>query len=199
LPGRSEVVTIDPPGKLDRLRQIAQERPFSPAAHANLGTALLRMGRPSEAEKELRRALELKPDLAEALVNLGGILFARWDYHGCVEANKKAAAANPGLLAAHYGEGLGHLYLGEAQEVVACFQRALEIEGGHAGSHYHLALGLLALGRVAESRASLEEALRGGFSPTPEFLKALEKEEGRPSPESEIRDRDGAMRSASAE
>lgn len=172
-----EHVAAGPEPFQERSRAVEAD-PASAAAHFNLGTALLERGLASRAETEFKRALELKPRFPEALVNLGGILLARLDFRGCVEANRKAAEARPGLLLAHYGEGLGHLYLGEADAMVRCFRRALELDGRHAGSHYHLAVGLLALGQVKESREHLEAALEGGFSPAPEFLKALEKAEG---------------------
>jgi tetratricopeptide (TPR) repeat protein len=166
--------------RFERCRLAVAESPGSAAAHLNLGTALLGIDRPKEAEAEFRRALELRADFAEALVNLGGLLLHRWDFRGCVDLNRRAAEAKPGLMIAHYNEGLGHLYLGEAKEMVACFQRALELDSSHAGVHYHLAVGLLALGQVSESEAHLSVALEGGFSPAPEFLKALEKAHDRP-------------------
>lgn len=166
------------PDRVASWRHAVETHPASAEAHFNLGTALLERGLASRAETEFRRALELKPGFPEALVNLGGILLARLDFRGCVEANQKAAEARPGFLLAHYGEGLGHLYLGDAKAMVACFTRAVALDGRHAGSHYHLAVGLLALGQVKESREHLVAALERGYSPAPEFLKALEKAEG---------------------
>jgi tetratricopeptide (TPR) repeat protein len=173
------VIRIDPSAhnRVEHCRQAIAAHPDSPAAHLNMGTALLHTGMKGEAEREFHRALELRPDFPEALVNLGGLLLARWDFRGCVEANRRAAAARPELMIAHYNEGLGHLYLGEADAVVACFGRALALQPDHAASHYHLAVGLLATGAVAESRAHLDMAVEGGYSPMPEFLKALEKAE----------------------
>jgi tetratricopeptide (TPR) repeat protein len=162
----------------DRWRQAVAEEPASAASHHNFGTALWRAGRAAEAEQELRKALELRPHFPEALVNLGGILLARWDYRGSVEVNREAARIRPDLFIAHYNEGLGHLYLGAAEAMVACLRRALELDGRHPGAHYHLAVGLLALGQVTESHAHLDAALEGGFSPAPEFLRALAKAEG---------------------
>ena len=160
-----------------RCRLALDADPGSASAHLALGNVLLAMERTGEAERELRRAVELQEDLVEALVNLGGVLFRRWEFRGAVEANRRAAAVRPDLLIAHHNQGLGHLYLGEAGEMVACFSRALELDGNHAGSRYHLAVGLLALGRVEESRRHLDVARAGGYSPAPDFLKALEKAE----------------------
>lgn len=165
--------------RVERCRQAVEADPSSAIAHANLGTALLLQERVGEAEKELRRSLELG-ELPEALVNLGGILLARWDFRGCVEVNKRAAAARPEFLLAHYNQGLGHLYLGESREVVSCFERVVALEPAHPGGNYYLAVGLLAEGDVKRSHAHLYVAVRGGFSPQPDFLKALEKAEQGP-------------------
>ncbi len=62
--------------------------------------------------------------------------------------------------------------------MVACFHRAIELDPRHPACDYYLAVGLLAPGRVGESRRHLDVAVAGGFSPAPEFLKALEKAEG---------------------
>ena len=172
--------------------------PGSAAAHFNLGTALLDLGLAARAEEEFRRAVELRPGFPEALVNLGGLMLSRLDFHGCIEANRKARETMPDLLPAHYGEGLGCLYLGEAKEMVACFRRALEVDGRHAPSHYHLAVGLLALGELAESEAHLEAALEGGFSPAPGFLRELQKARGGPVPTLEFNPKTGSGAPATA-
>ena len=92
-----------------------------------------------------------------------------------VEVNRRVAARNPDLLLAHYNEGLGHLYLKEAEEMVACFRRVLDIDPDHAAGRYHLAVGLLEIGDVAGAQAALERATALGHSPAPEFLKALDR------------------------
>ncbi len=173
------------PDRVERCRRQVQANQTSATAHLNLGAALMEINRTREAEEEFRRALELRPGYPEALVNLGGVLLARWDFQGCVEINRKAAQAKPELMLAHYNEGLGHLYLGEGQAMVTCFERAFELEPQNPACEYYLAVGLLAVGAVPDSRLHLDAAIAGGFSPVPEFLKALEKAEGKPSPTQE--------------
>ncbi len=168
------------PDRVERCRRQVQANPASATAHLNFGAALMEINRIREAEEAFRRALELRPGYPEALVNLGGVLLARWDFQGCVEINRKAAQAKPELMLAHYNQGLGHLYLGEGEPMLACFQRALELDPDNPACEYYVAVGQLAAGAVAESRTHLDAAVAGGFSPVPEFLKALEKAEGRP-------------------
>ncbi|MFZ5787552.1 MAG: tetratricopeptide repeat protein [Acidobacteriota bacterium] len=172
--------------RVERHRMEVAASPASAAAHLNLGTSLLKLGLMAEAEAALRRALELAPELPEAQVNLGGILLSRWDFRGCVELNARAAATRPGFLQAHYNQGLGHLYLGEAEAMVGCFRRVLELEPDHAGGHYHLAVGLLALGDAAGAQHHCDVSVALGHTPQPDFLKALEKARGGSVPVMEI-------------
>jgi tetratricopeptide (TPR) repeat protein len=122
--------------------------------------------------------VEIAPDYAEAWSNLGGLLLERWDFAGCVDVNRKASALRPDLTQAHYNEGLGHLYQGEAEEVVACFGRVVELDPNNAGGHYYLAVGLHAVGRIDEARVRLARSLALGWSPEPDFLRAMEAHGG---------------------
>jgi tetratricopeptide (TPR) repeat protein len=150
-------------------------------AHLRLGTFLLvKKQDAKEAEKEIRKAIELKPDYAKAWVNLGGLLLARWDFKGCVEANSEAISCDPNLVEAHYNCGLGYLYLKEAEEMVSCFNKVLELDPNNPGGHYHLAIGLLHLGKVKEAEAESIIAKSLGFSLRPEFIRELEKQAGGP-------------------
>jgi Flp pilus assembly protein TadD len=168
------------------LRQAVAAQPESAAAHVRLGTSLAKAGALGEAEAELRRAIELEPGMAEALVNLGGVMLSRWDFRGCVEVNRQAAAKQPAMALAHYNQGLGHLYLGEAPEMTACFRRVVELEPRNPGGRYYLAVGLNALGEDEEARKHLAIAMELGFKPQPELLRALEKKAEAAVPAMEI-------------
>ena len=78
-------------------------------------------------------------------------------------------------MQAHYNQGLGHMYLGQAEEMVACFERVLQIDPNYAGGHYHLAVSLLAMKRTEEARKSFEMAVKLGYRPEAEFIRELEK------------------------
>ena len=164
-----------PAERLKSLREAVAAEPSSGEAHLKLGSALVKMGLQKEAERELLRATELNPGLAEAWVNIGGILFTRWNFKGCVEANQKAIALSPDLLMGHYNLGLGHLYLGQAEEMAGCFRRVIELDPSNAGGHYHLAVALNALGKVEEAVVSMETSRELGYSPDPKLIKAIDK------------------------
>ena len=118
--------------KIGELQDAVSANPDSALAHLRLGTAWLQAGAANKAEKALRRAVEIDPEYDEAWVNLGGLLLGRWDFAGCVEINRQVAERNPELLLAHFNQGLGHLYLREAKEMIACMGRVLEIDPDHA-------------------------------------------------------------------
>lgn len=121
--------------------------------------------------------MELAPEFAEAWSNLGGVLLSRWDFAGCLDANRRALECNSKLIQAHYNIGLCYLYQGEAKEVVAAFRRVVELEPSNGGGHYYLAVGLHAEGKTDVARVSLGHAVALGHTPEPEFLKAMESQD----------------------
>ena len=168
---------VDSASRLEQLRQRVAEHPDDARAHLKLGMALAKTESIKSAEAELRRAVELDPELAEAWVNLGGVLLTRWEFKACVDANRKASACQPDLLEAHYNEGLGHMYLGNKAEMLACFERVTELDPNHPSGTYHQAVALLALDRVAEARAKVTRASELGHSPQADFIRTLERAE----------------------
>jgi len=158
-------------------RKQVEDAPRSAAAHFNLALAHTEKGRLNPAEQEYRRALELDPDMVQAWVNLGGVLLMKWDFQGCLEANREAINLEDDLLLAHFNMGQAHLYLKDAEELVRCNLRVLELDGNHPAGRYFLAVGLLATDRVEEARAALSRAASLGYQPRPEFLKSLDRAE----------------------
>ncbi|MCP5247575.1 MAG: tetratricopeptide repeat protein [Candidatus Accumulibacter sp.] len=69
--------------------------PPSHEAHYNLGNILRDQERLSEAEDSYRRALEIKPDLANALLNLGVTLTELGRHRESPAACRQALAVNP--------------------------------------------------------------------------------------------------------
>lgn len=165
--------TEGPIRRIDEYRQRVEQHPDSAAAHFNLGLAYMRRGLADRAERHYRKAVELKPDLVEGWVNLGGVLLLKWDFNGSLAANEEALKLGGDQVLAHYNMGQAFLYLGEADGVVRSYRRVVEIDPKHASGHYYLAVGLLAAGRTDEAREELTHARTLGYSPAPEFLRAL--------------------------
>lgn len=164
-------------GRTRRCLEQVQKHPDSAAAHFNLGLAYTMQGFVNRAEAAYRKALEIDPDLVEAWVNLGGVRLLRWDFQGSLEANQEAVKRRDDLLLAHYNMGQAYLYLGDAENLVRCNRRVLELDPAHAAGHYFLAVGLLATHQVTEAREALGKAMALGHRPLPEFLRSLERAE----------------------
>jgi tetratricopeptide (TPR) repeat protein len=83
------------------------------------GAALTAMSRYDAAEKELRRALRLAPDLSDVHHQLGVVLFKRGVYAAAAVELRRATELDPGC-------GPAYLVLGEALNQLAESDRALE-------------------------------------------------------------------------
>ncbi|HMB70853.1 MAG TPA: tetratricopeptide repeat protein, partial [bacterium] len=84
---------------------VAAKSPGKERPHLNLGLALLRAGRPEEAEREVRRALEIRPDYAFARNNLGNLLRRRGRADEAKEQYLSAIRARPGYAEPHVNLG----------------------------------------------------------------------------------------------
>ncbi len=140
------------------LQRITEIAPQDPAAHFTLGAAL--RGRdPAQAEASYRRVVELHPDHAGALNNLGLLLKARGRLEEAVALFQRA------LLAKNdYMEALGNLAdlyfeLRNYQDAAACSAKAADLQPGQPLLHSRLAASLLELGRVEESIAACRRGL----------------------------------------
>jgi len=127
------------PAEAVPLFEQAQRRdPGNAAVAADLGTALLRLGRRAEAERQLRAAVAKDPRRWPAFATLASLLSEdprRWDL---------------------------------ADETIALLDRGLGLAKGEAASiGLHLARAdfLRSVGRTAEARAELESLLRGEAAP----------------------------------
>jgi tetratricopeptide (TPR) repeat protein len=92
----------DAQAAIDLLEPLARVQPRAPAVHCELGLAYGDLGRGEDAIASLRRAVALKPDLADAWRALGDHLTAIGDRAGADAAyvsQIKAAAREPRLLA----------------------------------------------------------------------------------------------------
>lgn len=141
----------------------ASTAPSSALARLNLGAAYMAADRLAEAERELRRALDLNP--AERMVhNNLGIVYARQGRVDAAEAEFRAELAlNPGYADGHFNLGTLLYEKGDAGGAAASWERALELDPDHLRALAHLARLHLEAGDEERARRYLEELRKRGL------------------------------------
>ncbi len=138
--------------------------------HVNLGLLHYRRREWSEAEKELRVALELDPGNVAALVHLGNTLRSGGRPAEAISQYQKALEINPRYLYAFDGLGIAHSKLGQQEEALRSFQEVVGLDPEGAQGHFNLAVQLEQMGRKAEALESYRELLRRSGSAAPPEL-----------------------------
>ena len=125
----------------------------------NLGALLQAQGRSEEAERRLRRALQLKPQLAEAWVNLGNLLQQCGELEEAVASHKRALRLRPDFAEAHFNLGNARQSQKNFDEAAVSYQRALTLQPARSEFHGNLGNALLAQKKLDEAVASYQRAL----------------------------------------
>ena len=101
---------------------------------------------------ELQKAVQLRPDYAEAWSDLGGMRRLALDDVGAVQALERAVALKPDDALAQYR--LGQLYLqdGRARKAVEHLKQALSYAPDDRATLYNLMLALRKTGRLEEAK-----------------------------------------------
>jgi len=161
--------------RLERCQKDVEEHPGKASAHYNLGLAYTVSGRVKQAEETYLKALEIDPTMVQAWVNLGGVRLMRWEFQGCLEANREAAKLRDDLPIVHYNMGQAYLYLNDPKNLVQCNEKVIELDGDNGAAHYHAAVGYLAMDNMGAAERYLGRAIELGHQPTQDFVKAMEK------------------------
>ena len=116
-------------------------------------------GKLDEAVACYRRALELKPDYAEAHNNLGIALKDQGKLDEAVACYRRALELKPDYAEAHNNLGNALKDQGKLDEAVACYRRALELKPDFAEAHNNLGNALKDQGKLDEAVACYRRAL----------------------------------------
>ena len=117
-------------------------------------------GKLDEAVACYRRALELKPDYAEAHNNLGNALKDQGKLDEAVACYRRALELKPDYAEAHNNLGNALKDQGKLDEAVACYRRALELKPDFAEAHDNLGSALEEMGDLQGAEDSFRAALR---------------------------------------
>ena len=149
-------------------------------AYNNLGSRRLEERRHDEAIGYLEKALELKPDLAEAQYNLGNCFLAKGESARAIQPYQASLQVRPNDTKTRTNLAICLATIGRTDEAIAEFEETLRSDPGSAEAHYNLGYLFKQLGRQDEALLHLREAVRL----KPDYGQALEqlRELGVPMP-----------------
>jgi len=127
--------------------------------HHNRGVALLRLGRPGEAEPSFRRALQLKPAYPEAYNALGNARLALQRLDEAVAAYRSALAKQPQFPEAHNNLGNALRRLNKLDEAITHYWQAVQQRPGYLKALCSLAAALQERGNLVEAEACYQSAV----------------------------------------
>ncbi|MFC1515633.1 tetratricopeptide repeat protein [Thermodesulfobacteriota bacterium] len=128
--------------------------------HYNLGHALAKQGRTSEAIEHYLQALRLKPDYVKAHNNLGNVLARQGRTSEAIEHYLQALRIKPDQAKAHYNLGATFDKQGRISEAIEHYLQALRIKPDYVKAHNNLGVALFRKGNITGAIAHFREALR---------------------------------------
>jgi protein O-GlcNAc transferase len=123
-----------------------------PAMHNKLGLSYARNGKEVEAIESFTMAIKLKPDYAEAYVNLGKVYHGAGDLQTAINAYKKAIEAQPDYSEAYGTLGYAYLQSNNYQDAINVSKKAIRVRPQYAEAHLNLGIAYLMTNRDGEAR-----------------------------------------------
>lgn len=136
-----------------------KDYPSDPTAHFQLGYVYRLLQRSDDSVSEYRRAAELKPDFAEAHLNLGLALIDAKDFAGAAVALQRAAELMPGQARPRYLAGLAFERSGNIPGAIAQYQLAAPLDANNFDIRFHLGIILLHADRAEDAEKELRAAI----------------------------------------
>jgi tetratricopeptide (TPR) repeat protein len=138
---------------------LAAKNPTIPQLYYNLGVVQMQAKKAAESEASFLKAIEIKPDYADAQSALVNLYLGTGQGAKAVEYTQKAATANPTDAKAQFQVGYASFNSGKYEEAAAAFKKAEELDASNAEIQYYL--GSIAIGQnnIAECATRLEKYL----------------------------------------
>lgn len=140
-------------------RELLQTHPRTLIVINVLGAALQGQGRLQEAVESYEKAIEFKPDFAEAYSNRGNALRGLGQLNEAVESYEKAIEIKPDFAEAYGNRGNALRDLGQLKEAVDSYERAIGFRPDYAEAYNNRGSALRDLGMPKEAVESYEKAI----------------------------------------
>ncbi|MBM3770967.1 MAG: tetratricopeptide repeat protein [Acidimicrobiia bacterium] len=158
-PGGSTQVRSDANRSIDGSKYLGAILPYSAEVHTILGISLLNRGETEHAVGELRKALRIGPNSANARWHLGRALSATSDPES-IEHLQRAVEMTPDNAAARYDLATALLESGRDDEALEHFRRALPALPNAAQAYNALGVALASRHKLVQAVEQFREALR---------------------------------------
>jgi len=126
----------------------------------NLGMLLIKLNRIPEAIRCIERAIEIKPDFAEAHSNLGSALALQNHMPEAILQFMEALRIKPDSARTLDNLGVALGKSDRTSEAIERFRQAVRADPDFASAHYHLGVMLAGDHRTAEAQEQFQQALR---------------------------------------
>ena len=113
----------------------------------------------NSAIEAYNKALVIKPDYAEAYINLGSALKEQGKLEEAIEAYNKALAIKPGHAEAYYNMGITLQEQGKLEEAIEAYNKALAIKPDYAQAYNDMGNALQEQGKLEEAIEAYNKAL----------------------------------------
>lgn len=138
---------------IDLINKAVQNDPNNPVYYNNLGYVLKDQGKLSEAITCFRKALEIKPDYAEACCyNQGYVFYDQGDLGEAITCYEKALEIKPDYAEAYHNLGCVLKDRDKLDEAILCYQKAVKIKPDYAEAYHNL-------GYVFKDQSKLDDAI----------------------------------------
>ncbi|HYB96323.1 MAG TPA: tetratricopeptide repeat protein [Vicinamibacterales bacterium] len=128
----------------------------------NIGVAYMGKKDDKAAEEAWKKALELKPDYAEALNALSTLYNnqKRFDEAAAMSAKAASAGGGAGNADATFNQGIILWNQGKIAEAKAKFEETIKLNASHPDAHFQLGMALLNEGKLPEAVTAFESYLK---------------------------------------
>ena len=148
-----------------KFQEVIAKVPTCQDCYYNIGVSQMAKQQFSEAEASFKKAIELKPDNADAYTALANLYNSQKKFDIAAEASANAAkyaaaGGGGGGAEASYNQGVILFNAGKFAEAKTQFEAATKTDPNHSMAQYQLGMTALNLGQIPDAVAALEAYLK---------------------------------------
>jgi tetratricopeptide (TPR) repeat protein len=147
------------PDSIARCQNLLKHSPNDSALHTELSSALAKAGRTDEAQKEMRRAIELDPKNAKAHFNLANLLAGQGKIADAMTEFETVLQLDPDHYRAHNNLGMIYASQGKLDQAARHFYNAVRVNPNDLNANMNLARLFLHQRNWGQARLQLETIL----------------------------------------